>query len=187
MLRRWCSTSTPDASLNVLYKSCLSFTAQGKTIHDSRGRVQSYSLLQTGDVQWCEAVSVVWPLACSPRLTCWALWFSMSRCLLHMGKVSLPMEGFQRWVSQLQGFGTKKIQVTRENSKQNTRRDQKSEKGIFDSSWTYTIIPEVVGVRRVEVLVGSIVIHHHHLQGCRRRRRTWGSKRRGSRTRGNRS
>ena len=108
MLRRWCSTSTPDASLNVLYKSCLSFTAQGKTIHDSRGRVQSYSLLQTGDVQWCEAVSVVWPLACSPRLTCWALWFSMSRCLLHMEKGSLPMEGFQRWGSQLQGFGTKK-------------------------------------------------------------------------------
>ena len=46
-------------------------------------------------------------MAFSPRLTFWALWFSMSRCLLHLGKGSLPLEGFQRWGSHLQGFGNK--------------------------------------------------------------------------------
>ena len=82
---------------------------------------------------------------------------------LHKGKSSLPLEGFRRWGSQLQGFGTKKNTGYSRNLKtqmdqENTRRDQRSGNKISDSSWTCTIIQEEVGVRREkvgeEVLVG---------------------------------
>ena len=80
-----------------------------------------------------------------------------------MGKGSLPLEGFQRWGSQLQGFGTPKNtgysrELKTQMDQENTRRDQSSGNKIFDSSWTYTILQEEVGVRREkvgeEVLVG---------------------------------